>query len=801
MKSNSYSENSARFISLKKRLTIMGYGDLPLGLDSAPLVQQMLNDLVTTTESLRDNEMELNHTRQKIEILEAQIEPLQSENTRLTRENVQLHQQLISSSEDAVKLENQHFIVSHELQTENRRLRLLNQKASQHVQELQKALDDAREKLQKSLAAPSIMKTPEQLDMFPKKNRNNSRSQNTTKTGSSIISKDSFHSPTLTFDPTLFKTELENLRKERDDALKNSETATHRIAELENSIKFRDDEIHRLGQCLQRETGKNGYLVSLRHKYEQQNDEIDKLRAQIRVGRSPKKPKEKKHLTLTAPKPLFSNENIIDLDDATLLSPLSNLLEEEEEEFSDEEDTPKPKPPITPEAFVLIEEEEESQPEKPIAESPKQKSFSFSKSKSSVKSNDSDNSNDENELKEKIESLTNEISKKDQIISSMTTDFTFLSENMQKLMKEKDEIIKQLKEKLNEPAEIIIDTGKLDKLQQQLDDLKDEYEENVSSKDKQIQQLQALVQSLSIKTTPQQCVDCMKLRQELEKTQNEKNLTEQTSNEKMEKLKLRISQLEVLIRASEENKRESIVLDEQLQIAQHKLTERDTQNEKLRAQISSLESQLNTCKLSLEETQRKIQKHPDIEAKYKGIINQLKADQISITNEAKKAKIEHKMANERLIEMQRQNRELQSKLQKAREEASENQKDAIFQRSKTEEIKKALDEQNASITRESLATSKHLQAQLNDKTKEAEMFQKLLSDARKQLANLLTGTIPQYKKQISVLNRQKEEMTAAINSVSKLASYIEQHVDNDSSDNVALISALHHLQEKLKQFS
>ena len=45
MRNKSQRGNSAHFLALRKRLDLMGYVDLPLGLDTAPLAQQMLYPL------------------------------------------------------------------------------------------------------------------------------------------------------------------------------------------------------------------------------------------------------------------------------------------------------------------------------------------------------------------------------------------------------------------------------------------------------------------------------------------------------------------------------------------------------------------------------------------------------------------------------------------------------------------------------------------------------------------------------------------------------------------------------------
>lgn len=48
----------AKFVSLRKRLDQLGYKQ-PLGIESLPLVEKLFNDLIHTTESLKESKLKV----------------------------------------------------------------------------------------------------------------------------------------------------------------------------------------------------------------------------------------------------------------------------------------------------------------------------------------------------------------------------------------------------------------------------------------------------------------------------------------------------------------------------------------------------------------------------------------------------------------------------------------------------------------------------------------------------------------------------------------------------------------------
>ena len=76
----------SKYHGLKAQLQALNYLQ-PLGVESAPLVEKLLEDLVMTTESYRNLERRANKEAQSLNILQGQVLPLKNENSRLIREN------------------------------------------------------------------------------------------------------------------------------------------------------------------------------------------------------------------------------------------------------------------------------------------------------------------------------------------------------------------------------------------------------------------------------------------------------------------------------------------------------------------------------------------------------------------------------------------------------------------------------------------------------------------------------------------------------------------------------------------
>ncbi|XP_005501252.2 centrosomal protein of 135 kDa [Columba livia] len=89
-----------RFITLRKRLDQLGYRQ-PLGVESLPLVEKLFSDLVRTTESLRSAKLSAGKNEKECSNYDAILEPYKTENAKLTRENNELHLEILKLKEQS----------------------------------------------------------------------------------------------------------------------------------------------------------------------------------------------------------------------------------------------------------------------------------------------------------------------------------------------------------------------------------------------------------------------------------------------------------------------------------------------------------------------------------------------------------------------------------------------------------------------------------------------------------------------------------------------------------------------------
>jgi DNA repair exonuclease SbcCD ATPase subunit len=232
----------------------------------------MLEDLVTDTDKLAQRDEEIADVKQQMEQVEIQNEPLRMEMARVARDNSQLHQQLVLAEEEANHRKTKFHFASYELESENRRLKLVNQKSVELVKRLQRENDKLKTRLQHAIAAPPLMKNPELFE---------SDGQFMREKGNPKVAADL---PVTKSDAgDLVAVELSNLRTDCQDALRAVDLLHAQVAELQEGIRLRDAEIARLGRDLEHERGTNGFAKSLTAKVTVQRLEIEKQQAQIKV--------------------------------------------------------------------------------------------------------------------------------------------------------------------------------------------------------------------------------------------------------------------------------------------------------------------------------------------------------------------------------------------------------------------------------------------------------------------------------------------------------------------------------------
>ncbi|XP_059700787.1 centrosomal protein of 135 kDa isoform X2 [Haemorhous mexicanus] len=150
-----------RFVNLRKRLNQLGYRH-PLGVDSLPLVEKLFSDLVHTTESLRKAKFSSGKTEKECSNYDTILEPYKTENARLTRENNDLHLEILKLKEKSDRHVKDLKACLRRVEHETTDLKFLNNQYIHKIKVLEKETKAKTEKIQqlqeKNLQA--VVQTP-----------------------------------------------------------------------------------------------------------------------------------------------------------------------------------------------------------------------------------------------------------------------------------------------------------------------------------------------------------------------------------------------------------------------------------------------------------------------------------------------------------------------------------------------------------------------------------------------------------------------------------------------------------------
>ncbi|XP_009333414.1 PREDICTED: centrosomal protein of 135 kDa [Pygoscelis adeliae] len=150
-----------RFINLRKRLDQLGYRQ-PLGVESLPLVEKLFSDLVHTTESLRSAKLSAGKTEKECSNYDAILEPYKTENAKLTRENNELHLEILKLKEQSDRHVKDLKASLRRVEHETADLKFLNNQYVHKIKMLEKENKAKTEKIQqlqeKNLQA--VVQTP-----------------------------------------------------------------------------------------------------------------------------------------------------------------------------------------------------------------------------------------------------------------------------------------------------------------------------------------------------------------------------------------------------------------------------------------------------------------------------------------------------------------------------------------------------------------------------------------------------------------------------------------------------------------
>ena len=270
------------YIRVKKSLEVLGYKD-PLGLDSVSVVNKVLNDLIKTTEGFKKLQDERDKLRIELKNQGDLILPLRNENIQLTKENNELHKEMITLKDNLEKHNNANMqnITRNENEKEEFKL-LLNQKDSQirnqqiEIDSLKQKMNDLFDKLYYE---------------FPNGNNNliNKTNTNDMYAKSKVVPKGAFEmsapllqhptenleNPTQNVvDVSIFKKELDNFNLNKESWAKDLKLADTEAEKLRKEIRTLRSQLNEQESNIQ----------TLRNKVSSRDNEINNLQMRKYIG-------------------------------------------------------------------------------------------------------------------------------------------------------------------------------------------------------------------------------------------------------------------------------------------------------------------------------------------------------------------------------------------------------------------------------------------------------------------------------------------------------------------------------------
>ena len=146
----------ARLAALKSQLSRLRY-DQPLGLESAPLVEKLLEDLLAAQAKGQELAGLASKRADELSIAEQHVLPVRKENQRLVRENNELHMQLIADAEAASASRESLVEKAGSLQTQNADLRFISSQQQSRLDALEKENEALRSRFHEALVQNGIV--------------------------------------------------------------------------------------------------------------------------------------------------------------------------------------------------------------------------------------------------------------------------------------------------------------------------------------------------------------------------------------------------------------------------------------------------------------------------------------------------------------------------------------------------------------------------------------------------------------------------------------------------------------------
>ncbi|NXI07231.1 CP135 protein, partial [Irena cyanogastra] len=270
-----------RFLNLRKRLDQLGYRH-PLGVDSLPLVEKLFSDLVHTTESLRKTKLSSGKTEKECSNYDIILEPYKTENARLTRENNDLHLEILKLKEQSDRHLKDLKSSLRRIEHETTDLKFLNNQYIHKIKVLEKETKAKTEKIQqlqeKNLQA--VVQTPGgRKKSIPFRRQRMQIDQLVPPSGVSAYPVPQPEDPYIADLLQVADNRIQELQSEVTELQEKLETSETGMKNYSKQVEIRDKEIERLMLAL--DGGRSHEVLSLESRTKSNEKLISHLNIQV----------------------------------------------------------------------------------------------------------------------------------------------------------------------------------------------------------------------------------------------------------------------------------------------------------------------------------------------------------------------------------------------------------------------------------------------------------------------------------------------------------------------------------------
>ena len=269
------SEIEKEYNRVKHSLEVLGYRG-PLGIESAGVVNKVLNDLIKTTEAFKKLQDERNKLKSELKSQGDLVLPLRNENLKLTKENNDLHSQMIKLKDDIDIKQGSRANAITTLENEKEELKFLITQKDEKIKSLESQSEALRSKLNDMFNKTCMGEGP-RSEVNPK----GLTSKMTTASSSSIrrpnfeMSERVMSSNTIDGDLiSKFREEIEHANLSKEDWANDLKIADEQAEKLRNEIRKLREE----NKNIQSE------MEAMRNKLSSREAEISRLQCNNFVG-------------------------------------------------------------------------------------------------------------------------------------------------------------------------------------------------------------------------------------------------------------------------------------------------------------------------------------------------------------------------------------------------------------------------------------------------------------------------------------------------------------------------------------